>query len=145
MIKFANDIYKLEKINITKVATTSSLAFKSIFTNYVKANLFYKVKGPAHNSMRRAFFGGVTEVYNLNPKGKLAIYDLNSSYPASMKLPMPVGKPVLSNDKNLDKYFGVVFAKIKTPKDNFGNYIKINYPPLPFRVSEIKLVNPIGS
>lgn len=94
--------------------------------------------------MRKAFFGGVTEVYNLNPEGRLAIYDINSSYPASMKLPMPVGKPIFSTDKNLDNYFGVVFAKIKTPRDNKGEYIQINYPPLPFRVSEIKLVNPIG-
>lgn len=146
MIKFANDIYKLEKLNITKVATTSSLAFKAINTNYVKPNILFKVKGPSHNNMRRAFFGGVTEVYNLNPKDKvLRIYDINSSYPASMKLPMPVGKPLFSNDKNLDNYFGVVYAKINTPRDSFNNYVEINYPPLPYRVSSERTIYPIGS
>ena len=58
MVKFSDDIYKLEKLNITEIATTSSLAFKALFTNYVKDNTFYKVKGPAHNDMRRGFFGG---------------------------------------------------------------------------------------
>lgn len=145
MIKFANDIYKLEKINVTKVPTISSLSFKSIITNYIKPNLLFKIKGTAHNNMRKAFFGGAAEVYSLNPKGDVRIYDINSSYPASMKLPMPIGKPVFSNDKNLDNYFGLVYAKIKTPIDSEGNYININYPPLSYRVSMDRIVNPIGN
>lgn len=145
MIKFAKDIYKLEKINITKVPTISSLSFKAITTNYIKPNLLFKIKGTAHNNMRRAFFGGAAEVYNLNAIDEVRIYDINSSYPASMKMPMPVGKPLFSNDKNLDNYFGVVFAKIKTPRDNKGEYININYPPLPYRLSNIRIINPIGN
>lgn len=144
MIKFAKDIYKLEKINITKVPTISSLSFKAIITNYLKANSLFKIKGTSHNKMRRAFFGGAAEVYNLNAKDVVRIYDINSSYPASMKLPMPVGKPIFSNDKYLDNYFGVVFAKIKTPRDSNGGYININYPPLSYRVSNDRIINPIG-
>lgn len=148
MVKFAEDIYKLEGLNITKIATTSSLAFKALFQNYVKPNLFYKVKGAAHNDMRRGFFGGVAEVYRLNPKGEIRIYDINSSYPASMKQEMPVGKPILSNDKILDNYFGVVYAKINTPRDplNKAEYLEINYPPLPYRKNlSSSIINPIGS
>lgn len=144
MVKFAEDIYKLEGLNITNIATTSSLAFKALFKNYVKPNLFYKVKAGPHNDMRRGFFGGITEVYYLNPKGKLRIYDINSSYPASMKQAMPVGKPIMSNDRILDNYFGVVYAKIKTPIDGNGHYIKLKYPPLPYRKSS-SIINPIGS
>lgn len=146
MVKFSEDIYKLENLNITEVATTSSLAFKALFTNYVPDNTFYKVKGPAHNNMRRGFFGGVSEVYHIKPDNDLRIYDINSSYPASMKQPMPVGKPSLTNDKNLDNYFGVVFAKIQTPRDVQGNYIEIKYPPLPFKLKDSCLtIYPYGS
>jgi hypothetical protein len=62
-----------------------------------------------------------------------------------MKLPMPVGKPIFSNDNNLDNYFGVVMVKMNTPRDENGDYIKIKYPPLPYRISDVRIINPIGS
>lgn len=92
--KFSDDIYELEKLNITKSPTTSSLAFKALTTNYINPNLLYQVKGPAHHYMRSGYFGGITEVYNLIADNGLRIYDINSSYPASMKQAMPIGKPI---------------------------------------------------
>ena len=50
MEKLSNDIYELEKLNITKTST-SSLAFKAI-TNYIKEGVLFKIKGRAHYIMR---------------------------------------------------------------------------------------------
>jgi len=86
--------------------------------------------------MRKAFIGGRVDVFHpvcINGY----IYDVNSLYPAQMCKPMPVGPPVVSSDTNLDNYFGVVYAKIKTPMD-------IKCPPLPYRCDQ-KLFNPAGS
>lgn len=61
--KFSSDIYELEKLNITNVPTISSLSFKSLITNYIHPDTLYQVKGRAHEYMRRAYFGGVSEIY----------------------------------------------------------------------------------
>lgn len=143
---FAKDIHKLETLNITKTPTISSLAFKALTVNYFKPNMLYQIKPPAYNDMREALYGGICEAYNLVSKNKkIYVYDLNSSYPASMLLPMPVGKPVFSTDKSgLDSYFGIVYVEVETPKDDKGDFIKLDYPPLPFRLSDGRIINPVG-
>lgn len=147
MFKFSNDIYELEKINISKTPTISSVAFKALTTNYLKSGLLYQVKGRAHDNMREAYYGGITEVYNLKTdKSGFKIYDINSSYPASMMQTMPVGKPVFSTDpRGLDNYFGIVYAEVESPKDSKGDFINIKYPPLPFRLPEGRIINAIGN
>lgn len=142
--KFASDIYKIEKLNITNTPTISSLSFKSITTNYITPNTLYQVKGRAHEYMRRGYFGGVSEVYTLSADKGVKIYDINSSYPASMKQTMPIGQPVFSTQPGIENYFGVVFAEIETPKDINGNFIKLDHPPLSFRLEDGSIINPIG-
>lgn len=143
--KFSDDIWKLEHLNVTNTPTCSSLAFKALKTNYLDNNILYQVKGGAHENMRRAYFGGISEVYNLKAENGVRIYDINSSYPASMKQTMPIGKPVFSSDPGgLDNYFGVVYTKIETPKNSKGEYRKLDYPPLPFRLPDGNIINPIG-
>lgn len=146
VIKFAEEIFEGERLNITKMSTTSSLAWKIFTTNYLGKDLLYQVIGPAHYNMREGYYGGTTEVYvrKTIPNSVVRIYDVNSSYPASMKQKMPSGKPVFSTDPGgLDKYFGVVFAEVETPKDSKGNYISLEFPPLPFRSDNV-IINPIG-
>lgn len=58
VVKFSNDIYALEKLNITKTPTTSSIAFKALTTNYLKSGLLFQVKGRAHDEMRQVYYGG---------------------------------------------------------------------------------------
>ena len=136
----------MKKLNITKTPTTSSIAFKALTTNYLKNDLLFQVKGAAHNEMRQGYSGGISEVYHLKSDKKFKIYDINSSYPASMTQPMPIGKPVFSTDQGgLDNYFGIVYAEIETPKDSKGDFIIIYYPSLPFRLSDGGIINPIGS
>ncbi len=96
------------------------------------------IKGLAHDNIRLAFYGGRTEVFT--PRGQnLKSYDCNSIYPYCMLKPMPVGLPVYSNERNLDSYFGVVKAKVRTTKYN-------KYPFLPFRdVEKKQLLFPLGN
>lgn len=89
--------------------------------------------------------GGIAKVYNLKADKKINIYDINSSYTVSMTQAMPIGKPVFSTDQGgLDKYFGIVYAEIEIPKNPKGDFIVIDYPPLPFRLSDGSIINPIG-
>lgn len=67
-------------------------------------------------------------------------YDFNSLYPAAMLRDLPVGNPVFSLIKDIDKIFG--FVKVKVSVDN------VKIPVLPVRVQtksgDTKLVFPCG-
>jgi hypothetical protein len=92
------------------------------------------IKGRLENEIRRGYVGGIVDVVE-NIVTNSYKYDANSHYPAAMKNPMPVGNPVYSNIKDLDKIFGFVNALVVAPtkeelrvpvlpvKDNFGNII----------------------
>jgi DNA polymerase type B, organellar and viral len=143
LVKFSNIIYNSERLNITKISTVSSLAFKIIKANYLEPDKIYQINGNSHRDIRNAYYGG--RVDSFKPYGrKIKCYDVNSLYPFSMLNVLPGGEAIMSNDKYLDNYFGVVYANIETPKDNFGNYLEIKYPPLPFKNKDGRLINPIG-
>lgn len=146
LISFSNDIFRMETVNITKSPTISSLAFRILLTNYLNASEIFQIKGPAHDNMRDAYFGGITEAYHRSCEGEGFAYDVNSSHPASMKQPLPVGSPIYSTDPVLDNYFGIAYAEIETPKDENGKHKEeIMYPPLPFRLPDKSIINPIGN
>lgn len=144
LLKFNKDIFKLEKINITKVSTISSIAFKALMTNYIPKNTLNIIKGVTHTNMRQAYYGGVTEVYHLKAENKVYVYDINSSYPASMLLDMPTGNALMSTDPDLYNYFGIVYVRVWTPRNPDNSYKILKYPPLPFKTQDERLINPIG-
>jgi hypothetical protein len=87
--------------------------------------------------IRNAFIGGRVDVFKtICNNGYL--YDVNSLYPFVMLKNIPKGKGIYTNDKNLDNYFGIVFANIIAP-------FNIKYPPLPFKSDKKLLFNPVGS
>jgi hypothetical protein len=45
-------------------------------------------------------------------------YDMNSQYPKAMLNDMPIGEPVLSLEKDLNKIFGFVYAEITCPNES---------------------------
>lgn len=144
IILFRDKIIKDENVDPISVITLPSLAMKIWKKNYYKENNIYTIKNALRYDIKRAFFGGICEVYNRYSKKDLYIYDINSSYPSSMLKPLPVGQPKLSSDTCLENYnCGFVFAKIETPKDEKGNYIELKYPPLPYK-TKTKVINPIG-
>lgn len=97
-----------------------------------------KLKGAVEKAVRSAYFGGRNEIF-IPILNNLLSYDYNSLYPSAMLMPMPVGIPIHSMCKDLNKIFGFVRAKIIAPG--------INIPVLPCRVNVNgveKLIFPIG-
>jgi hypothetical protein len=75
------------------------------------------VKGEIEKEIRSSYFGGNVEVY-VNEITKGYYYDMNSQYPFAMLKDMPVGDPILSLEKDLNKIFGFVFGEITCPDEN---------------------------
>lgn len=128
--RFSQDIFSTEKIDVTKLPTISSIAFKIFRTNYLENSKLPIIKGNAHNEMRNAYYGGVVEVFK-NEGENLNLYDVTSLYPFAMLNDMPTGNMLFSTDPNINNYFGIVFVEVDTtaldPK-------YINYPLLPHKI-----------
>lgn len=117
--KYSNFIFKNYGINITKINTLSGLALKIYLSSFYKyKNNFKIIKGNIESDIRKAYFGGlVLTKLNYKHKTKAYVYDVNSHYPNAMLEDIPVGNPVLSTSKDLNSYFGFVYAEIIPPKN----------------------------
>lgn len=102
-------------------------------------------EGCLHQFIRSSYCGGRSEVFRSHGKG-LYYYDINSSYPASMRLDMPAG------DK-FEKY-GATLAEIEELHHTHIGFIECEVtipddcylPPLPHRREEDgKLIFPVGT
>ncbi|RUS31525.1 DNA polymerase type B, organellar and viral-domain-containing protein [Jimgerdemannia flammicorona] len=123
IMKFAESVYELEKLNITDSLTIASLAFNAFKANYLKGNTYLsKIRSDLHNEIRSAYYGGRVEVYK----------------PHGMLNPMPTGNGVLTGEKDLNKLFGIVKANIVCPDDLYC-------PILPYRTKKGGLICPTGS
>ena len=135
--KYSNFIFKNYGINITKINTLSGLALKIYLSSFYKhKNKFKLIKGKIESDIRKAYFGGLvlTKAYYTH-KNKAYVYDVNSHYPNAMLEDIPVGNPVLSLSKDLNSYFGFVYAEIIPPK-NLDFYF------IPMRDDSGKIITP---
>ncbi len=142
MIKFAKMIFNDFNLNITKYKTISSLSLQIFLSNYYNLNSNITIiKGNVEEEIRKSYFGGLVHLPNRGVKINNAFqYDVNSMYPSVMLKKMPVGNPRLSDDLNLNNYFGFCYAII-TPPTNLDVYLipfkndkgKIIYPSKPFK------------
>lgn len=141
--KFSKDIFHLEHVNITKSLSISSLTFQIFKTNYIDDILTFLpiIKGIHHDKMREAFFGGHVDVYKPaaisgNP---IYNYDVNSLYPYVMSIhDFPIGNPMLSFDKYLNNYFGIIHCHVTTPE-------YMDKPVLPLRGDDGIIYFPLGN
>lgn len=86
-------------------------------------------EGCAHTFFRSAYFGGRTEVFQRQGHGWY--YDINSSYPYSMKNTMPIGEMVALGENEdftryvkMDTHIGFIRCTVEIPEDCY-------LPPLP--------------
>lgn len=105
--------------------------------------------GCMHDFARKGFFGGRTEIYTTRGYD-VFYYDLNSSYPSSMLMDMPVGQArVLEEGASISalermnkQHIGFVECVVHIPEDCY-------LPPLPYRYvtagGSKKLVFPAGT
>ncbi len=107
--------------------TAPSTAIKLFRRNYLHRSLPRTIE--SHEFVREGYFGGRVESY-IKSGTRLSYYDINSSYPASMLSPMPVGEGVYWQGVPPERYkrdlIGFVRCRVTVP-DN------LPLPPLPVR------------
>ena len=126
-------------MNILNSPTTSSIGYKIFKTNFLDKSKLPIFNGIAHKNIRNAYYGGIVDVFKCHGFN-LFMYDLNSQYPFAMLNPMPVGKTIFLTSKNIEDYFGIVFANIERTNSIKGI---LNYPCLPYNINN-QIYNPIG-
>ena len=130
MTKFNEKIYNLYSLNITNFVTAPKLAAAIFTSNFYKDSDDLKIKmirGNVEKEIREAYFGGNVDAF-INKIDKAYYYDMNSQYPFAMLNDLPVGNPTLTNDTNLNNYFGFVYGEITAP-----NYERLRIPYIQMR------------
>ena len=96
--------------------------------------------GCCHEWIRRAYYGGRTELFKTYGEG-LHYYDINSSYVAAMRETMPAGAREVTDHldwKRHEHFVGFVECTVRIPETCY-------LPPLPHRDEETgKLIFPVG-
>ncbi len=132
MHKFNNTTFRDFQVNISRIRTISGLAFLIFSANYYKSKSkpIYFTKGRIEEFIRQGYYGGIVDI-NINYTDfETYKYDVNSHYPNAMLNPMPGGKPRISSEKDLDKIFGFVEAKVMAPSKE-----ELRVPILPVKIN----------
>ena len=128
--KFAETLFNQYGVRLTESLTVPSLAMKVFRSNYLAEGMSIPyLSGKVDREIRQAYFGGIVAAV----KPEIAngyYYDVNSSYPASMKMDLPVGSPTLVDITSMEGVFGFVNAQVTAPETTVNNIL-----PLPMRLS----------
>lgn len=141
---------------VTGFGGTLKSTFSSCAMSVVKSKLAERaMEIPSHEGNqwanelgRKAYYGGRVEVFHHAPpwvsgsEYPLVTYDVNSSYPASMRESLPwqlYGKAHEPGDDLLDsgEWEGIAFARVNVPHG-------MKIPPLPYRPAEGGIFFPTG-
>lgn len=115
LMVMSDDIFNKYCLDITKFVTLSSLSFNIFRSNFMSDSVrLPKLRGGINKAIREAFYGGCVDVYIPFIK-KVFYYDVNSLYPFAMLRDMPIGQPIHSSIKDLNKIFGFVKATVTSP------------------------------
>ena len=144
IIKFYNEIKELFNVNILRVSTLPSLAFKIFRTHFNNFSIPITFM-EEYNDFKKAYFGGHVDVYR--PYGKnLFYYDINSLYPSVMKdykYPTDIIGKFIGDIRLVSAYehyfnnnLGIYKVKVKAPN--------IKNPILPVK-SKGQLLYPYGN
>lgn len=150
VMRKALEIYwELYEIDILSQLTISSLSMRILRRKYYddsdRTRRIGILSDTQDKFIRRGYYGGHTDVYK--PFGKnLHYYDVNSLYPSTMKMDMPVGLPEWTGNideylsekkKKFDDLFGFIEAYIISPEN-------MDKPFLPYKKRDGTLLFPTG-
>ena len=139
MDTFNKFVYREYGVQMTDCLTVSRLALNIFLKNYLKDSKIPLIPQSIYNDIKKAYFGGVTEVYK--PYGEnLYYYDVNSLYPYVALNPMPgLNCTYIDyiNPENIDSkdLFGYYYCEIET-QDNYLGLLPIH--------SKFELIMPNG-
>ena len=131
MSTFNKSIFDKYQVNTTKVRSYSALSKLVYTTKYYKETgvKIPVISGYIEKIIRKGYYGGLVDVVE-HLVQKAYKYDANSHYPAAMINDMPIGNPVISDEKDINKLFGFSYAKVTAPSVDI-----LAQPTLPFRDS----------
>jgi hypothetical protein len=136
--KFNKKIFSTFNVNITNYISLSSLSMSIYRKHFLNTCKLMIIDGVVHEHIRKAYYGGLSNVYKpISCDEKLYYYDVNSLYPYGMLSSMPIGNPIHSTNRDINKIFGFVFAKIIADED-------VKIPILPVRNIDGSLIAPRG-
>lgn len=143
--KFNQLIYKNWNTVIWNLPSISSVAFNIYRTKFIPEDLIPQISGSIFDFMRKAFFGGATEMYKpyhlYQDENKFIYsYDVNSLYPNMMKdVLLPCGDIIYFEGNILEQRPGklaICYCEIKAPLD-------LDQPFLPVHINN-KSVTGVG-
>lgn len=130
IFEFNMYIFNAFNIEATKCLTITGIAINIFLKNhYSKPVLPLINKEDIYNDIKKAYFGGLSEVYK--PYGEnLNYYDVNSLYPYVALNPMPGSKCIYIKDHSkrgleLNNLFGYFYASVKTTQDDYLGLLPI--------------------
>lgn len=116
MLKFSKTYYEKYQVNVTKYRTLPALTFAMFTTNfYDEDNNIKMVRGSLEKDIRTSYFGGNVNVFLNEIIDEAFYYDMNSQYPKAMLNDMPVGEPILTNERDINNFFGFAYGEIIPP------------------------------
>jgi hypothetical protein len=125
MDTFNKFVFMKYGVQMTQCLTISRLALNIFLKNYLKDSNIPLIPLSIYNDIKKAYYGGVTEVYK--PYGKnLYYYDVNSLYPYAALNPMPglnctyIDNIITENTSDISNLFGFYYCEIETQNDYLG-------------------------
>lgn len=141
MSSFNKSIYDKYQVNTTNVRSYSALS-KRVYTSKFYKDTGVKIpviSGYIEMIIRKGYYGGLVDVVEHLVENAYK-YDANSHYPAAMLNDMPVGDPVISDEKDINKLFGFAKAKVTAPSQEI-----LKHATLPLRDSSGVISCPRGT
>jgi hypothetical protein len=128
MDTFNKYVYRNYGVQMTDCLTISRLALSIFLKDYLKESKIPLINQNIYNDIKKAYFGGLTEVYK--PYGKnLYYYDVNSLYPFVALNPMPGINCTYTEYLKAEDYnkelFGFYYCEVET-KDNYIGLLPVH-------------------
>jgi hypothetical protein len=114
--KFAEEIFDLFSLNISKYPTIASLSFAIFRSNFMECKNIPITDRNTYDILKPCYQGGHVDVYK--PYGEnIYRYDVNSLYPSIMEsCDMPVRAPTyFEGNVNISNLFGFLYVEVNAP------------------------------